>query len=117
MAASAVSKVSWTDIMNKKHKGNFGGIMARIYCPHCQGKLLIETSKQLSDSVRDIYGTCINETCLARPVMTVCHKSDRTTPLSAINGLNGVVLKMLEGMTEKERKNILEQFNTNKTPA
>lgn len=97
--------------MIKNYNRFIGGYMARIYCPHCQGKLLIETSKQLSDSVRDIYGTCVNETCLARPIMTICHKSDRTPPLSSIIGTDGVVSKMLEGMTDKERQNILDKFN------
>ena len=103
--------------MIKNYNRFLGGNMARILCPHCNKKLLIEASKQLSDSVRDIYGTCVNETCLARPVMTISHKSDRTPPLSQIKGQNGLIAKMLEGMSDQERQKILEQFKPLKKTA
>lgn len=79
--------------------------------------MLVETNKPLSIAVRDFYCTCTNPDCLARPVMTISHKADRTPPLKEILGKTGMISKMLEGLTDDERKNILEQFNPSKKTA
>lgn len=103
--------------MRKQHRTKFGGYMARINCPHCGSKLFIETSRQVTDAVREVYATCNNQKCLARPVMTISHKSDRVVPASQIKEPGQLIQTLLASLPEHEQKKLLSNYPFNKQSA
>lgn len=78
----------------------------RIDCPHCESKALITGHNRLAISVRDIYCTCINQSCGWRGVMTLSHKHDTHPPTSEHNSL---LAAMLSNMNPSDRNAVLVQ--------
>jgi hypothetical protein len=56
-----------------------------IICPDCQGKLLIRTSEQVTDTVRELLLWCDNDTCGARfkGQISLLSRIERTVPTAA----------------------------------
>jgi hypothetical protein len=97
--------------MKLNNKTVWGTKMARIYCPHCKQKLFIQTSKQVIDSVRDVYGDCHNDACLARPIMRISHIGDRQPPISKPMNTATQIEDALKDLSNEERQLLLKKFS------
>lgn len=97
--------------MISKKQDSSGSDMAKIPCPHCGDTLTVTTSKQITSAVRDVYATCNNEVCLARPIMTISHKGDRTVPLNKMSDPTFMIASLLKGLNDDQKKQVFDQIN------
>ena len=90
--------------------------MPKLLCPHCSSPLRIRTSRQVVDTVRDIYGCCDNELCLARPIMQVFHKGDAQPPISQMSTTEALLIRALLSLSADQRQTILKQLEQTELP-
>ena len=82
-------------------------IMARIFCPHCKQPVAIRTSEQVTNTTREVYTNCNNETCLSRPVFTISHIRDAQPPISKLPDPLELATKYFESLSPQDRKTML----------
>ncbi len=83
----------------------------RINCPHCQTKAVINSSNELSPSVKDLYCSCTNVMeCGATFVYRLGYTHDLNPPLKSTQQLAIAVLKNLS-INERQALLQSDMFN------
>ena len=75
----------------------------RVICPHCHGKALITSSNIFSETVRDLYCTCINSReCGASFVMTLAFKHDLNPPQQTTLKIIATLIQHLNAVEKRQ---------------
>lgn len=68
----------------------------RLVCPHCNSRLIISSSNQITHTLRKLYVRCNNiKTCGASGVMTLAYEHDLNPPQLTTLQIAAELLKKL----------------------